>query len=46
MKEHFEALHMDALINEAVENTVIYTFSDQGIEEGKSGVRKVEDGEN
>ena len=46
MKEHFEALHMDALINEAVENTVIYTFSDQGIEEGKSGVRKAEDGEN
>ena len=46
MKEHFSRLEMDALIDEAVENTVIYTFSDQGEEIKEEGVRKIENGEN
>ena len=46
MKEHFSKLEMDALIDEAVENTVIYIFSDQGEEIGCEEVRKIEDGEN
>ena len=37
---------MDALIDEAVENTVVYTFSDQGEELGFEEVRKIEDEEN
>ena len=45
MKKHFEALEMDALINEAVENTVIYTFSDQGEEISVDKVRKEENEE-
>ena len=45
MKEHFDSLKMDALIDEAVENTVVYTFSDQGEEIECGEVRKTEDGE-
>ena len=45
MKEHFDSLKMDALIDEAVENTVVYTFSDQGEEIECEEVRKTEDGE-
>lgn len=38
MKEHFEKLNMDALIEEAVANTVVYTFDDLGNEiETKAG---------
>ena len=45
MKEHFGSLKMDALIDEAVENTVVYTFSDQGEEIECGEVRKTDDGE-
>ena len=45
MKEHFDSLKMDALIDEAVENTVVYTFSDQGEEIECGEVRKTDDGE-
>ena len=44
-KEDFDSLKMDALIDEAVENTVVYTFSDQGEEIECEEVRKTEDGE-
>ena len=46
MKKHFEELNMDALIDEAVENTVVYTFSDLGEEVGMEKVRKLDDGDN
>ena len=45
MREHFSSLKMDALIDEAVENTVVYTFSDQGEEIQSEEVGRSEYGE-
>ena len=45
MKVHFDSLKMEALIDEAVENTVVYTFSDQGDEIECREVRRTEYGE-
>ena len=45
MKEHFSLLNMGDLIEEAVRNTIIYSFSDQGEEVEEKEVRKAENGE-